>query len=225
MTATIAQRLAEPFDPEEVRFRAGKVSGNRALALAYIDARLVMDRLDEVVGIGNWQDSYSVLPSGEVQCQLSVRIDGEWITKEDVGGQSEQPDEGDRFKAAFSDALKRAAVKFGVGRYLYGLGLSWVDFDPNKRQLASKPKLPPWALPGHKPPPPDGALDKIRAQAEESLERAAENGTEALAALWKATPNAVRALIPAAEWQKIKDFAAQQDAIIGKGANHATAAK
>jgi hypothetical protein len=50
--------------------------------------------------------------------------------KEDVGGQSEQPDEGDRRKAAFSDALKRAAVKFGIGRYLYRQKPQWVDWDP-----------------------------------------------------------------------------------------------
>jgi len=64
-----------------------------------------------------------------------------------VGGQSEQPDEGDRRKAAFSDALKRAAVKFGIGRYLYRLPAQWVDYDPRKKQFARTPTLPPEALP------------------------------------------------------------------------------
>src|SRR5438094_5089004 len=74
----------------------------------------------------------------------------------DVGGQSEQPDEGDRRKAAFSDALKRAAVKFGIGRYLYRLPAQWVDYDPVKKQLAQLPQLPAFALPkgkGQKPEP------------------------------------------------------------------------
>jgi hypothetical protein len=65
----------------------------------------------------------------------------------DVGGQSEQPDEGDRRKAAFSDALKRAAVKFGIGRYLYRLPQIWCDYDPKKRQFVRPPTLPASALP------------------------------------------------------------------------------
>src|SRR5205823_3297906 len=71
----------------------------------------------------------------------------EWVMKMDVGGPSEQPDGGDRMKAAFSDALKRAAVKFGVGRYLYRLPAQWVDYDPVKRQFRSAPTLPAFALP------------------------------------------------------------------------------
>jgi hypothetical protein len=41
------------------------------------------------------------------------------VTREDVG-------EGDDPKAAFSDAIKRAAVHFGVGRALYALRLPWL---------------------------------------------------------------------------------------------------
>jgi hypothetical protein len=37
--AELLARLAEPFDPAEVRFKPGRVSGSRALALAYVDAR------------------------------------------------------------------------------------------------------------------------------------------------------------------------------------------
>jgi hypothetical protein len=82
-----------------------------------------------------------------VVCRLRLRLGDEWITKMDVGGQSEQPDEGDRRKAAFSDALKRAAVKFGVGRYLYRLPQQWCDYDPQKKQFTRTPALPPSALP------------------------------------------------------------------------------
>jgi hypothetical protein len=76
-----------------------------------------------------------------------LRLGEEWITKMDVGGPSEQPDEGDRRKAAFSDALKRAAVKFGVGRYLYRLKPMWVDYDTQRKQFAKPPQLPDSALP------------------------------------------------------------------------------
>jgi hypothetical protein len=110
--------------------------------LPYIDARCVQDRLDAVVGAANWQDDYEFLPDGSVLCRLSLRLGGEWIVKADVGGPSEQPDEGDRHKAAVSDALKRAAVKWGIGRYLYRLPQQWCDFDLAKKRFVQQPALP-----------------------------------------------------------------------------------
>jgi hypothetical protein len=147
-TENLTNALAEPFDPSEVRFKPAVVSGNRALALAYVDARVIQDRLDDVLGVDGWQDDYECLADGSVVCRLRLRMGDEWITKVDVGGQSEQSDGGDRIKAAFSDALKRAAVKFGIGRYLYRLPSQWVGYDSQRRQLAELPKLPTWALPG-----------------------------------------------------------------------------
>jgi hypothetical protein len=51
-----------------------------------------------------------------------------------VAGPSDQKDAGDKRKAAFSDALKRAAVKFGIGRYLYNLPGVWCDYTPKSRK-------------------------------------------------------------------------------------------
>jgi hypothetical protein len=145
--AALTRALAEPFEPSEVKFKPAVVSGNRALALAYVDARVIQDRLDEVLGVEGWSDDYECLADGSVVCRLRLRLGSEWVTKVDVGGPSEQPDGGDRMKAAFSDALKRAAVKFGVGRYLYRLPSQWVDYDPHKRTFARTPTLPAFALP------------------------------------------------------------------------------
>ena len=152
-------RLATPFEPREVRFRPGVVQGNRALAMPYVDARTVMDRVDEVLGVAGWQDEYLVLPDGCVVCTLRCRIglEGEWVSKSDVGGQSEQPAAGDRRKAAFSEAIKRAAVKFGVGRYLYRLPQQWCDYDPDRRRFLKKPGLPPDPAPRKAAPPADPA--------------------------------------------------------------------
>lgn len=147
----IQAALAEPFDPEEIKWKPSVVNGNRALALAYIDARLVMDRLDYVVGLGNWQTAYQQGDDGVV-CRLTVRIEGEWVVHEDFGGWSKQPDDGDKTKAAFSDALKRVAIHFGIGRYLYGLPQQWVDYDPQKKRIVSPPRLPDWARPAGKRP-------------------------------------------------------------------------
>jgi len=53
---------------------------------------------------------------------LSIRVNGEWLTKEGVSQDSDvQP-----LKGGASGALKRSAVKFGIGRYLYNLPDIWV---------------------------------------------------------------------------------------------------
>jgi hypothetical protein len=144
----IRDAFAEPFDAREVHWKPQSISGNRALAVAYIDARSVMDRLDSVVGIDGWQDIYECLPDGCVICRLIVRIDTEWHSKMDVGGPSDQEDAGDKRKAAVSDALKRCGVKYGIGRYLYSLPVQWLDWDAKARQFVKPPTLPRWALPG-----------------------------------------------------------------------------
>ena len=103
--------LKRPFDPKDVKDRPGP--GGRKLY--HIDARHVMKRLDEVFGIANWQTKYHETPSGRVMCELSVRINSEWITKSDGAGDTGVEKE----KGAISDALKRSAVLLGIGAYLY----------------------------------------------------------------------------------------------------------
>ena len=104
--------LKRPFPIKEVQSRPGKGS----TLLHYIDARSVMKRLDDVVGVANWQTKIIETRSGtRVLCELSVRIDGEWITKTDGSGDTDFEAE----KGAISRALCRAATHFGVGRYLY----------------------------------------------------------------------------------------------------------
>ena len=75
-----------------------------------------------------------------VECTLTVC----GVSKTDVGTSGESADAA---KAAYSDALKRAAVKFGIGRYLYALPKQWVNYDEQKKQLAQIPTLPKWATP------------------------------------------------------------------------------
>lgn len=91
--------------------------------LAYIDARDVMDLLDEVVGPENWQDSYELV-GDKIIAGLGIFVNDKWIWKYDTGTESNIEEE----KGMFSDAFKRAAVKWGVGRFLYDL----------------KPKKEPW---------------------------------------------------------------------------------
>jgi hypothetical protein len=177
---SLTRALSAPFEPAEVKFKPAVVSGNRALALAYVDARVIQDRLDDVLGVEGWQDDYECLEDGSVVCRLRLRLGDEWVTKVDVGGPSEQPDGGDRLKAAFSDALKRAAVKFGVGRYLYRLPSQWVDYDPHRKTFVRLPTLPAFALPAQPaaapaPAPPQPAAPK---RAKTALHALPANGTE-----------------------------------------------
>lgn len=151
----MVEQLARPFDIRDVKFLPKNVRGNRALAMPYISARSVMDRLDQVFGPANWTDDFQVLPDGSVQFFLSVRFDpamDQWVKKTDVGSPSEQPDSGDRLKAAVSDGLKRCAVKLGCGRYLYSIPPIWADYDPQKKMFTVVPQLPNWALPPQQRP-------------------------------------------------------------------------
>src|ERR1700759_4141511 len=103
----IQAALAEPFERRAFKCKPGAVKGNQALALPYLDARDVADRLDPVLGLDGWQGDYEQLADSSLLCRLRVRIGRTWITRCGVGGPSEQPDAGDRKKAAESDALKR----------------------------------------------------------------------------------------------------------------------
>jgi len=123
------EALCEPFPPEYIEWRVGSTSGDKSkgLALAYIDARCVMDRLDSVCGPDGWQNKHIYGPNGSVLCELSVRMpDGEWLIKTDGAGATDVEAE----KGSISDSLKRAAVRWGVGRYLYELDSPWVELEP-----------------------------------------------------------------------------------------------
>jgi hypothetical protein len=124
--------LAAPFDSGEVKVRSH--SGRQ---LHYITARSAMNRLDDVVGPANWWDDY--IPSeNSVLCRLSIRLpDGSTLTKSDAGGYAGMADQGDDDKSGYSDSFKRAAVKFGIARYLYRDGVPIFDREPVTNPVAS----------------------------------------------------------------------------------------
>lgn len=124
-TASAIHRLFEPFAPTDIHWRAQGVTkdGAKAMALAYIDARNVMERLDEVCGAQNWEDSYHETDKGRLLCTIRINVDGVWIAKSDGAGESDIEGE----KGAISGAFKRAAVKWGIGRYLYDMPCPWVE--------------------------------------------------------------------------------------------------
>lgn len=125
--------LAEPFAPELLSWRVGPTNEKhrkpddplRGQPLIYIDTRTVMDRLDAVCGFDNWQNSYTPGMGTSIVCNIGIRVQGEWIWKADGAGATDM--EAD--KGALSDAFKRAAVRWGIGRYLYEIKAPWIELE------------------------------------------------------------------------------------------------
>jgi hypothetical protein len=155
-------KLKEPFPETDIEWRlqsCGEKNGKFwGKALAYITSRAVQDRLDEVCGPDNWKTS--IEKTGDTYlCTLSIRVkheDGtyEWISRTDGADATDiEP-----VKGGISGAIKRAAVHFGIGRYLYNLDEGWADVCENGKLTGctkekkyfkwNPPKLPAWALPG-----------------------------------------------------------------------------
>lgn len=147
MLDDLFDRLAEPFPVDAVSWRVGSTNQDKSkgLALAYLDARDVMDRLDLVCGPDGWANRYSHV-GGMTVCEIGIRMKppmfqiaaddlptmihpAEWVWKADGAGATDVEAE----KGALSDAFKRAAVRWGIGRYLYSLPSPWVALLPAGR--------------------------------------------------------------------------------------------
>jgi len=119
-------KLKDKFADENVDWRiqaCGKGNnGPWARITSYIDARTVMDRLDAVVGPANWCDHYEHI-NGGVKCTLEIKIDDDWVSKQDGSPETNT----EAFKGGFSKAFVRAAVKWGVGRYLYDIPIEYAE--------------------------------------------------------------------------------------------------
>lgn len=152
-------KLKEPFPYEDIEWRLQQAdkgkNGIWGKCLAYVTNRAICNRLDEVVGPENWKNEFKTGPDGGVLCGLSIKVDGEWVTKFD-GSENTNIE---AVKGGLSGAMKRAAsTGWGIGRYLYNLEESWVEVtDKGKYSGKTKggewfrwnpPKLEAWALPG-----------------------------------------------------------------------------
>ena len=116
-TQNLFLQLQRPLSYEEIEFRQqGKPNAKGNIQIVpYINNRAVMNRLDECVKPEHWKCAFEKWGDKGVKCQLSIRIDGEWITKEDCAEETDiEP-----VKGGISDAMKRASVQWGIGRELY----------------------------------------------------------------------------------------------------------
>jgi len=152
--------LSAPFPLDALEWRPQTVTSGRALMLCYVTNRAIMDRLDAAVGCMYWRNEYRPSPDGGgILCGISVWDDNrsEWVPKWDGA----PPTKVEAVKGGLSSAMKRAAVQWGIGRYLYRLPTTWVNLEDgwaNGRGIdvsdgrkhagwCKTPRLPSWALP------------------------------------------------------------------------------
>ncbi|MEG8497802.1 Rad52/Rad22 family DNA repair protein [Klebsiella pneumoniae] len=159
-------KLDEPFAVQDIEWRVQQCglasSGPWAMVLCYVTNRAIMKRLDDVCGKAGWRNEYRDIPNnGGVECGISIKVDGEWITKWDAAENTQV----EAVKGGRSGAMKRAAVQWGIGRYLYQLEERFAVCSTEKNNGWNKatykdkktnkfgnlwwqtPELPKWALP------------------------------------------------------------------------------
>lgn len=169
-------KLSEPFPDEDIEWRVSHAArGGRGifcLVVAYITARAIQKRLDDVCGPENWRNEAPHMieagKSGAFVGGISIKISKidsegvercEWVTKWDVS----EPTAVEPAKGGFSGAMKRAGAQWGIGRYLYYLDETFADTSEenqkgsriwNRAKLKDgteywwkAPGLPAWALP------------------------------------------------------------------------------
>lgn len=159
----ITKALLEPFDPFDIEWRvqqAGETNGKKwAMVLAYVTNRAIMERLDSVFGIAGWSNEFVPMPDGGIICGIQCKIESDWLTKYDGADKTNI----EATKGGLSNAMKRAAVQWGIGRYLYRLETTFVELHQGKTQSADdipayvkdlggrhyfkRPALPSFALP------------------------------------------------------------------------------
>lgn len=182
-------KLQEPFPADDIEWRIGQ-SGKKndkvwATALAYVTNRAIQNRLDEVCGPENWKNEFLHRVVGEttsVMCGISIRTNisvedefayGDWVTKWDGAEETDV----ESVKGGLSAAMKRAAVQWGIGRYLYDLPAGWAQIHDGGKNFAKlkeggsfkwdPPEIPASFLPANAPaastPSMSPALAKIKA--------------------------------------------------------------
>lgn len=131
--------LAAPFAAKYTGVRPGAASDTgQAMLLWFVDARAVMNRLDEVVGPENWSFTWQSVPAPDGRVAIHGQLKVYDTIKEDVG---EAQDEAEPFKSAVSDAFKRCGVHFGLGRYFYSMPQIWWPYDKQRRRFTSQDEL------------------------------------------------------------------------------------
>jgi hypothetical protein len=163
------RRLAEPFPAEDIEWRVSRAGNGQkgifCMVLAYLTARAIQSRLDEVCGPENWRNELPQVHDIHSKFSffvvgISIRVNNEWMTKWDVS----EPTNIEPAKGGFSGGMKRAGAQWGIGRYLYHLDETFAEVSESSNKgwnyakikdggatyYWKRPTLPAWALPKEK---------------------------------------------------------------------------
>jgi hypothetical protein len=117
--------LKKPITANEIEWRVQQqTSTGKLIVVPYITNRCVMERFDEAFGASNWTSEFREIANGFI-CRLSVTIDKKFVYREDGASKTNIEPE----KGGISDAMKRAAVQFGLGRCLYAYPRVMIETD------------------------------------------------------------------------------------------------
>lgn len=120
--AELREVLSAPFPSADIEWRVSATNHEKTsgLAVPYVTNRAIQTRLDDTVGIDGWHNDFVPWKGDKAQlCGISIFIPelNDWLTKWDGSDDTDI----ESVKGGLSDSMKRAAVEWGVGRYLYGM--------------------------------------------------------------------------------------------------------
>ena len=126
----LRQALTAPFPNGDIEWRVSATNKEKTkgLAVPYVTNRAIQNRLDDTVGIDGWHNEFKPWKDGKAQlCGISIYFheQKQWLTKWDGADDSDF----ESVKGGLSDSMKRAAVEWGIGRYLYGMTQVWVSIE------------------------------------------------------------------------------------------------
>jgi hypothetical protein len=156
--------LAKPFPAKDIQWLPqGKpkkgYNGVYMVVNAFLRNRAVQDRLDAVCGPGRWQNAFKPGPDGGVICGISIYIGADfgWVTKWDGAANSHRTDKAGKpveephadmpIKGGLSNAMKRAGVQWGIGRYLYELPKTYAKFGSGPNSVNFEGEWLEWSPP------------------------------------------------------------------------------
>ena len=115
----IMTELQAKFEDEDIIWKPANFKQPNGLKLPYLRKDAIMQRLDDVVGVDGWWRKFTPIHFDSSEkpgffCELTLVINGVEITKTDAAEQTNIAP----LKGGLSDAFKRAAMAFGIGRFL-----------------------------------------------------------------------------------------------------------
>jgi len=142
MQHDIHEALSAPFADSDIEWRLQWADDDKGtgIAVPYVTNRAIQARLDKAVGAPGWKNEYLPWHSDGKKasqlCGISIYFADrkEWVTKYDGAEDSDiEP-----IKGGLSDSMKRAAVQWGIGRYLYSMDTVYVETEKRGKTTVIK---------------------------------------------------------------------------------------